>query len=239
MILKGDLINDAYSRMRISGLTVNPSPEDVSIALMRLENMAAEWEERNICISYNFEDYGNADPNTNSNIPRWAAEAVAANLAIRLLPDFGKDITPSLMSMANQSLGFVVARTAKVRQTNYPNRMPLGSGNSRVYRYQRYYKAAEQAPQDCDTIQMVIDQIEDYSFDWTSSLEDGDSVASYTIESTRGVDILADTLAGNVVSFQLKAVSAGYAKVTIKITTTDGKADSVVVAVNVSNERVV
>lgn len=239
MIRKGDIVNDAYSRLRISGLTVNPSPEDVSVALMRLEDMASEWEERNICLSYNFEDYNDVDANSDSGIPRWASNAVKANLAIRLLADFGKEITPSLMMAANSSLSFVVSKTAKVRQTQYSNRMPIGSGNSRIYRYQRYYKTSEQAPQDCDTIPMVVGQIDDYSIDWTSSLEDGDSVASYTISSGSGVQILADNRVDNEMFFQLKAISAGYAKVYITVTTTEGKADPKVIAVNVSNERVV
>jgi hypothetical protein len=52
---KADLINGAYSLMRISGLTVDPSGADLTLALTRLENMAAEFEGRNIITDYNFE----------------------------------------------------------------------------------------------------------------------------------------------------------------------------------------
>jgi hypothetical protein len=65
---KVDLISGAYSKLRISGLTVQPTPEDLELALTRLENTMAEIEgARNICLGYNFEDQ--PDPNSVSNIP--------------------------------------------------------------------------------------------------------------------------------------------------------------------------
>ena len=63
MTTKADRINSAYSKLRISGLTVDPSPEDLSLALMTFENMMSELEMgRNICMDYNFE----VDPDPNS-----------------------------------------------------------------------------------------------------------------------------------------------------------------------------
>ena len=68
--LKVNIISDAYSKLRISGLTVLPTPEDLELALSRLESMMAELDVRGISIGYNFED--NPDPNSLTNIPRYS-----------------------------------------------------------------------------------------------------------------------------------------------------------------------
>ena len=62
MTLKSGIINDAFSQLRISGLTVIASPKNNETALSRLEDMAEELEGRNICMSYNFEE--EPDPNS-------------------------------------------------------------------------------------------------------------------------------------------------------------------------------
>ena len=56
MTTKADLINGAYSLMRISGITVDPSADDLALALERLEDMAEEFAGRNIITDYNFVD---------------------------------------------------------------------------------------------------------------------------------------------------------------------------------------
>ncbi len=40
--LKVDILNDAYSKIRISGLTVTPTPPDLELSLNRLESMMSE-----------------------------------------------------------------------------------------------------------------------------------------------------------------------------------------------------
>ena len=62
--LKVDLVNRAYDWLRISGLTSNPLPEEVAIALDIQENMMYEFQSRNICSSWVFEEC--PDPNTDS-----------------------------------------------------------------------------------------------------------------------------------------------------------------------------
>ena len=95
---KIEIINGAYSRMRISGLTAQPTPEDIVKALNRLEDMAEEFDGRNICTGYNFED----DPDVNSlhNMERKFWGPYKAILATRLLADFGKAASPELQREA-------------------------------------------------------------------------------------------------------------------------------------------
>ena len=53
---KGEIVNDAYSQMRISGITVNATPADVALAVGRLDDMMSEFDGRNMCVNYAFED---------------------------------------------------------------------------------------------------------------------------------------------------------------------------------------
>ena len=56
MKTKIELLDRAYSKLRISGITVNPTPGDVEIALDEMECMLAEWDLVNVCLGYQFED---------------------------------------------------------------------------------------------------------------------------------------------------------------------------------------
>ena len=147
--LKGDLVNGAYSQMRISGLTVNPSPEDNVLALRRLENMASEFYGRNICTGYNFEDSPDADSSSGLDKKFWYS--FECLLAVRLLSDFGKGtqqkVDPMLLKSASGGLSFLYSATASPREVQYPSRQAIGAGNSlRYHRYRRFYTPTVEAP---------------------------------------------------------------------------------------------
>ena len=93
--LKGDIINGAYSKLRISGITLQPSSKDNALALTILESMASEFYKRNLCTGYNFED--EPDPGSLNGMDKAYWDAYKWMLALRLLPDFGKQATPSLI----------------------------------------------------------------------------------------------------------------------------------------------
>jgi hypothetical protein len=91
---KGDLINGAYSKARISGLTKQPTPEDNDLALVVLEDMMEEFFGLNIDVKYFFED--EPDSNTLHNVERKYWNGLKALLADRLLADFGTEPNSSL-----------------------------------------------------------------------------------------------------------------------------------------------
>jgi hypothetical protein len=229
--LKGDLINDGYSKLRISGLTVDPTPEDLELALMRLEDMAAEWFERGICAGYYFED--DPDPNTPHNVPRAHRQAFSSNLSLHLIPDFNKQEHPRLYAQASSSLSALSARSArdKLRQVQPPNRQPVGSGNTlRRSRWLRWYRPAAEVPLDCSSVYMEVGEINDYQEDYTEYLRQGEDLTSYTIEVTDGLTLVSDSLATPVISYRIEAVggddeSESVDSVQIEATTTDGRVD--------------
>ena len=230
-MLKGDRINDAYSQMRISGLTVNPTPEDLEIALSRLENMMAEFESRNICVGYNFED--DPDPNSVTNVERWAWHGISTNLAIRLIPDFNKVVPATLINQANQSLSNMSARSALVREISYPNRQPRGRGNtSRCSRWSKFYHVQAEAPLSCDTNIMAIDDVDDFIEHFASYLNFDEVISSYTIEADDGLTIVSDSLSSPDVLYRIKAIgnddstSNALQQVKIIVTTDAGRIET-------------
>lgn len=230
MASKADLINGAYSRLRISGITVQPTPDDISIALDRLEGMMAEWDVRNMSPGYAFEDQPNV--NTESNIPLWAKNAVEASLAIHLCDDFGKPVPPALAAIASSGAANVAARTAVLQQTAYPSRMPRGSGASyRFNRFRRYFPPAAQIPVGPEVKSMLIGEIFDFQESWASFLAAGEDLASFTIQAQTGVNVVSSSLSTPVVSYRVEAVgssdqvSANVFVVRITVVSTLGRED--------------
>ena len=230
-LLKGDIINDAYSQMRISGLTTNPVPEELETALSRVENMAHEWFARNICAGYQFED--EPDPNTPHNVDRAHWHAFSTNLAIRLIPDFNKEVHQVLYSQAASSLCTLSNVSARnlMKQVQYPRRQPIGGANSlRWSRWLRWYRPAAEAPQTCATVKMQIDEINDFTESFADYLQTGEDVSSYVLEATDGISVNAESLATPIVSYTIQAVGGGddiesVDAVQITATTSNGRVE--------------
>lgn len=229
--LKGDIINGAYSQMRISGLTVDPSPEDNVLALDRLENMANEFYGRNICTGYYLED--DPDVNSPSGLDKKFWYPFKCVLAVRLLSDFGKGMTPDplLIKNASAQLSFLYAATANPRETQYPNRQAIGAGNSlRYHRYRRFYTPTEEAPNVCATNRMIVGDIDNFIEHFDSYLTiDGETISDYTIEADTGLTVVSDSLTSPDIDYQIQAVgndgisSDSLLQVKIVATTSEGR----------------
>ena len=201
--LKIDIINDSYSQLRISGITVDPTPENIQLALNRLEGMAAEYEDRGMCGGYNFTD--EPDPNDESGIP----------LKFR-----------QLLSQASQASSNLSARTFQLRPTQHPRTMPLGSGNTRrTLQWRRYYPEIAQPPIECATVQMRVGDINDFTESWAEYLNANETLDSYTVEVTTGITMQTQSLAAPIISYRIKADTEGFNAVEFTVLTSDGRVD--------------
>lgn len=226
MSTKIDLINGAYSRARISGLTSSPTPSDISLAIDRLEDMAAMWQAANICTDYNFED----DPDSNSphNLERKYWSAYKSNLAMLLLADFGKNPHPGLVREARASFAQLSSSTANPTQIQYPSRQPIGSGNLlRRNRFGKFYRKQASAPNECDTASMLIDDVNDFTEHYDSYLKFGETISSYTIEPDSGLTVSNDSLTSPDISYRITVGSdSGTFKVKIVTTSSLGRVET-------------
>ena len=226
--LKVNRINDAYSKLRISGLTVQPSAEDLELALTRLENIMYELRDtRNICLSYNFEDQ--PDPNSVTNMPPLAREAISGLLAIRLIADFNKDVPQSLVASTSASMSGVSGWAARnnLRRVEYPDRQPIGSGNHRYPRWARFFRHYERAPANCLTNQIKVGETRNYSLSFCSKLANNETIISYTYELSNGLSIDNDVLVGADIDYTITAddnfTNGAWKTLTFTVTTDEGR----------------
>lgn len=230
MTTKIERINSAFSQMRISGLTTNPSNEDVSTALDRLENMMSELEfGRNIRMNYNFEEFPDAGSLTNVSQSYW--HMIDTNLAVRLISDFGINVPQSLLNQASQSLATASAMSAadNIREIQNPDRMPIGSGTSLRYnKYQRFNREQRLPVNDVATNIMFIGDINDYRESFEAYLNSLETIDSFTIEADKGLDVVSSTNNDPFIDYRIEALenqvtSGAWQQVKIIITTSDGR----------------
>lgn len=237
-MLKVDIINQAYVELRISGITVDPTPEDLEWGLIKLEAMAAEFAGRNICGGYNFEE--EPDPNCESGLSIQYQQAYTTNLAVRLAAAFGKVANQHLNMQASQSLSGISALSAAQRQTTYPSRQPIGSGNSRLFtRFRRFYPQTAQAPISCDTQQITRNETNDYTLKLYTYLEDGESISGYTQSSTEGLTIGSSALNGSDIDYRVQCSNnaSSYEYIDFTVSLDSGREKIFRVNFNVTGSR--
>ena len=234
---KVNLINDAYSKLRISGLTVLPSPEDLELALTRLENMMSEFDTGGVQLGYNFED--EPDPNSVTNIPSFSFDGISSSLTIRLIPDFNKQPPMQLLASAESSMSVISGKVAKdrLRQVQYPARMPVGTGNHLLSRWAKFYYPVAIPP--VESIKMLIGEINNFISSFQQYLNSGEDIDTFTVEVSDGLTLLSNAVVGDTVNFEIQANQTLWQTVKISIVTTDGREEIRVINVEVNPVEVI
>jgi hypothetical protein len=232
-LLNSEQILRAYSALRISGLTSNPSPEEMELGFNELIDMMAEFNSRNICTEYIFQD--EPDINAESGIAAAFNNALQKCLAVRLAPFFDKQVPQLLQAQASQGVSNWAARTARVNQISPSRRQARGSGNTfRFSNWTRFYRAGNPAPISCSTFDLKVDAVDFFGVDFSRYLLDEATIISYTVESTSGIDITQDVQDGDLINLEVKGVQAGYQTATITITTSTGRVNPELINFNVT-----
>jgi hypothetical protein len=227
-ILKGDIINLAYSKGRISGLTAQPTPEDINLALVELEGMLAQYHRKTICLGYKFED--DPDVNAPSGLTVDVRSPVAASLAVVLLNHFGKVPSPELKAEQMGGFSYLSSVTSQVKPIRPPSRQPIGSGNSRFFeQWNRYYQTQAEAPISCDVNKMAIGDIQDFVEHFDAYLTTGEDITSHTLEAETGLAITTQSLESPDINYRVRAdgtnneTDTNVLQVKIVATTTTGR----------------
>ena len=222
-LTKNEVINRAYSQLRISGLTVTPQPGEMQNALNRLESMMAEYDGRNICLDYIFEEVPALDSST--GVDTQFNQMMETNLALRLVPDFGKQIKQDdslvlLGKQATQSLSNASARSAIVNRTTYPRRQAIGSGNTfRWQRWRRFTQDAPNAPISCDTITIPLNIVKTITESWVDQLATDEVITAAIITYSNGLEQQDITVTDNSVTFTVLTKNCGAQCATISVVT--------------------
>lgn len=226
MISKGDLVVAALEELRISGLTIKASPEEVVSGIKKMDMMVSSWKNKNICLSYISSTSFNAiDPSQNAGIAESEIYAVVINLAKNLAESYGKEVPRNVSSQAKELM-------AGLYEVLLPNResdpyLPTGSGeaysyyNSMYYGYyNKFFSSEENAPDNCSTFDIKVGQIDLFTVDFTNYLIDGNSISSYEIEDGDGVVVIDSAIQDSSITIKCEGKIKGFSTVKITVTST-------------------
>lgn len=138
MITKGELVAAAYEEIALAGYVFDLTSEERDTALKRLERMAAAWDARGIRIGYNLAG-SQASLNDAAGIPDWAEEAFYTNLAKRIAPTLGKQLSAETMRAAADGYRTLLIGNYEIPQMQMPRHMPIGLGNRRNTKNQQFF----------------------------------------------------------------------------------------------------
>ena len=205
---KVDLLIGAFGMLRISGITRQPTPGDLEIGINTLEDMAAELESQNSGVGWNFED--EPDPNSWSGIKRCYWHAFKTNVAVRMIPFFGKTPAPALVAQASQAMSSLhtLAAAERMNQVEYPNRMARGSGNTNSHnRWARFYQQKVSAPNISNLRELFYGDVDDYVENFDSYLRDDEDIETFEIVADSGLEIEDQELVDNDILYRVKATT--------------------------------
>ena len=217
--------------MRISGITVIPTPKEIERAANRLENMMSEFLGAGLNIEYNFEV--TPDPNSPTNVQRAFWHMISTNLAIRLIPDFNKQVPQTLVFQASQSYSVAssIVAAQNIREVPYPNRQPRGVANElRTNNWERFYRSLAVPPTDSENEKITAGDVNDYQESFDAYLNTGETITLFVISSDNGLDILSSSNDDPLISYRIKGVNSSTAtafqQVQIVITTSTGRIET-------------
>jgi len=232
MKTKGEHVNSALRKLRISGITVDPSGSDLTDSLEELEDMVHEYN-GTIKTNYNFETSINAS--TLSGIDDEFNDAIAWSLALRLTDMFGKQPTQNMSGRAASSMQNWRARTSKTSQIAPPRTMPVGSGNQLIGLDTNNFYYAETAPVTAQTIYASVGDIVDGQFSLDTWLN-GLTITSQVTTVSTGATLVSSSFLDSIVSFRASLQTAGFINVCSIVTRDDGLVTTVNTTIVVSGE---
>lgn len=134
---KGDLVRAALRKLGIASdaTLTDVEPQSMQDAVDDLESMMAEWYQdgKGIITGYVFSDPDNPPAEGDAHgLQPSAVSAVFYNLACRIAPDYALEATAKIISSARYGKELLYKNSAlkRAKRAPYPNRMPIGSGNS-------------------------------------------------------------------------------------------------------------
>ncbi len=133
---KRQFLTAAFTEIGLANYVFDLQPEDLESALRRLDSMMAEWNAKGIRLAYPIPGSPqDSDLDAESEVPDSANEAIITNLAVRLAPSYGKQVSQLTLVSAKGAYNTLLSRATLPMQQQMPGTMPSGAGNKpwRVY----------------------------------------------------------------------------------------------------------
>lgn len=137
---KLELIEGAYEELGLAGYVFDLSPDEITTALKRCDRLGTQWDARGIRIGYNIPPSAEASStNDDAGIPDWAEQAFITNLALRLAPTIGKQVSLDTRIAARDGYKTLLMGNYEIPQMQMPRQMPIGTGNRRNTKNQQFF----------------------------------------------------------------------------------------------------
>lgn len=127
---KGQLVEAAFQELSLAeGDGFGITPAENARALARLDVMLATWDAKGVRLGYAFPSGpDDSSLDTDSGLPDSAVETVFLNLAKRMAPGFGKQLSPQTLQNAREGYDALLWVAAQPPQQQLPNTMARGAG---------------------------------------------------------------------------------------------------------------
>lgn len=133
--LKKDLVSKAFEENSLAGFNFDIDPDEMQATCVTLDAMMAEWDGRGIKVGYPLVDGPDgSDLEAPTGLPAYAVAPVYMNLAKRMAASNGKALSNPQLEIAKQGFDLLLSKAAMPGPTQYPNTLPMGSGNKRWQR---------------------------------------------------------------------------------------------------------
>lgn len=126
MTTASHIINRAFSKIGVRAAETALTASEVQDGLDALNDMLSEWD----AVGTLKGAFPVKEPGDSLSMPRYADGAVKANLALRLAPEYDREITPAMQDDARNSLSNLITASVNLNNTKYPATLPTGSGNT-------------------------------------------------------------------------------------------------------------
>lgn len=132
---KKEIIEEAFTEIGLANYNFDLQSEQMQSALKRLDSMMATWNSKGIRIGYPLVDApSNSNLNDDTDLRASAIEAVYLNLAVRLAPMLGKQLSMDTKKNANSAYKDLLRETSETIEMDY-NTLPRGAGQ-KPWRYE-------------------------------------------------------------------------------------------------------
>ncbi len=133
---KRQFLTAAFTEIGLASYVFDLQPEDLESAIRRLDSMIADWNGKGIRLGYPLPGSPqDSDLDAESQVPDSANEAIITNLAMRLAPSYGKQVSALTLVTAKNAYNTLLSRATLPYEQQMPGTMPSGAGNKpwRVY----------------------------------------------------------------------------------------------------------
>lgn len=198
MKTKIDLINAAFSELRISGITSGPTSDDIELALDALEDMMRPLCDKYPTLGYNFEE--TPDPNALSGLQVIFNNAIQLKLGDTIGFRYGKSVDQKRLSGA---LAHMSGKLAKPPAYQQSSRMPAGRGNSEWNTFSDFMPPYELAAPSSEIMGLTDSRF--VSVDLGDVFAPGEVLASAVVTCDPQLAISGTATSGNTATFTVTA----------------------------------